>query len=166
VSERAFLGVGSNLGDRLKNLRSAADLLDAEPGIRVAASARVWETDPVGGPPQPEFLNTVLEIETDLEPRGLLEACHRVEAALHRERITRWGPRTIDIDILLYGTESVNEPDLIVPHPRARERAFVVLPWLELAPDLVFPDGSSLAASHVSGAARPFAPPLRIADTP
>jgi 2-amino-4-hydroxy-6-hydroxymethyldihydropteridine diphosphokinase len=164
VSPRAFLGVGSNLGDRLTNLRAAADHLDAESGIHVTASARVWETDPVGGPPQPDFLNTVLEIETDLEPRGLLEACHRVEAALQRERITRWGPRTVDIDILLFGATTVNEPDLVIPHPRARERAFVVLPWLELAPDLVLPDGSPLVSSQVSGGARPFAPPLRIAD--
>jgi 2-amino-4-hydroxy-6-hydroxymethyldihydropteridine diphosphokinase len=164
VSSRAFLGVGSNLGDRLKNLGAAAELLGAEAGVHVVASARVWETDPVGGPPQPQFLNTVLEIDTDLEPRGLLEACHRVEAVLQRERTTRWGPRTIDIDILAFGTGSVDEPDLIIPHPRARGRAFVVLPWLELAPDLVLPDGSALVASQVSGDAWPFAPPLRIAD--
>jgi 2-amino-4-hydroxy-6-hydroxymethyldihydropteridine diphosphokinase len=164
MSVRGFLGVGSNLGDRLTNLQSAVDLLAGEAGVCVVASARVWETDPLGGPPQPAFLNTVLEIGTDLDPHGLLDACHRVEAALHRERLTRWGPRTIDIDILVFGSQTLNEPDLTIPHPRARERAFVILPWLELAPDLVFPDGTALVAAQVSGAARPFAPPLLIAD--
>lgn len=166
VSAQVFLGLGSNLGDRLANLQSAADLLDAEPDLVLVACSRVWETDPVGGPEQPDYLNAVIQVETGLAPLGLMEACRRTEAALHRERATRWGPRTIDVDILLFDDRAIDEPDLTIPHPRLQERAFVVLPLLELAPTLVLPGGRSLLASVVSGGARPFAPPLRIADLP
>ena len=166
MSAQAFLGIGSNLGDRLANLQSAADLLDAEPDLALVACSRVWETDPVGGPAQPDYLNAVIQVETDLAPRGLLDACRRTEVALHRERATRWGPRTIDVDILLFDDLSIDEPDLTVPHPRLRDRAFVVLPLLELASNLVLPGGAALLTSVVSGGARPFAPPLRIADPP
>lgn len=161
---QAYLGLGSNVGDRLTNLQSAADLLDARTDLRVAASSRVWETDPVGGPPQPDYLNAVLEVQTELAPRGLLEACQRVEEALHRDRAVRWGPRTIDVDILLFDDVSMNEPDLTIPHPRLQERAFVVLPLMELAPELLLPGGFPLRSSVVEGGARPFAPPLRTPD--
>ena len=101
MSETTFLGLGSNLGDRLGNLQRAVDLLGAEPGITPTRCSRVWETEPVGGPPQPDFLNVVLRAAIDLEPLELLAACQRVEAALGRVRDVRWGPRTIDIDVLL-----------------------------------------------------------------
>lgn len=159
----AYLGLGSNLGDRLATLQHAVDLLDAEPGITVVASSRVWETDPVGGPPQPDYLNAVVRVETDLEPRGLLDACQRVEAALGRVRDVRWGPRTVDIDIELYRDETVDEPDLTIPHPRMLQRAFVVLPLLELVPDPVLPDGTRVLDVRLGDdAVRIVAPALRV----
>jgi 2-amino-4-hydroxy-6-hydroxymethyldihydropteridine diphosphokinase len=159
----AFLGIGSNLGDRLTNLQGAVDALQAEPGLRVTGSSRVWETAPVGGPPQPDYLNAVLRIETDLSARDLLESAHRVESRLGRVRTERWGARTIDVDILLYDDERIDEPDLVVPHPRMAQRAFVVLPLLELDPDPILPDGSSLANVRVdTSGVEPTAPPLAV----
>ena len=161
----AYLGLGANLGDRLANLQAAVDLLRREERMRVVASSRVWETEPVGGPEQPEYLNAVLRVETDRSPRELLDACLGVEAELGRVRAERWGPRTIDVDVLLYDERTVDEPDLVVPHPRLAERAFVVLPLLELEPDPILPDGRRLVEQRidVSGVV-PFAPPLLIAD--
>ena len=161
MAETAYLGLGSNLGDRLANLQGAVDHLRAEDGIRVDASSRVWETAPVGGPEQPDYLNAVVRVETNLDPQGLLAACRRAESALGRERGVRWGPRTVDVDVLLYDERAVDEPDLVVPHPRIAERAFVILPLLELDPDPVLPDGRRLVEQRLdaSGVA-PFAPPL------
>jgi 2-amino-4-hydroxy-6-hydroxymethyldihydropteridine diphosphokinase len=157
----AYLGLGANLGDRLAILQRAVDLLNAEPLLTVEASSRVWETDPVGGPEQPDYLNVVLRIATDLGPRELLATCQRVEEALGRVREVRWGPRTIDVDVLLFGDVAIADPALTVPHPRMLERAFVLLPLLELDPDPVLPDGRRvLDASVDTGGARPFAPPL------
>jgi 2-amino-4-hydroxy-6-hydroxymethyldihydropteridine diphosphokinase len=159
----AFLGLGSNLGDRLDTLQRAIDLLAVEPGIRVRRTSRVWETDPVGGPEQPDFLNVVAEIDTDLEPLDLLAAAHRVEAALGRTRDIRWGPRTIDIDILLIDRLTIHDDRLTVPHPRMHERAFVVFPLLELIPDPVLPDNSRLLDTRLPDqAVRPYAPPLSV----
>ena len=159
-----YLGIGSNLGDRLATLQQAVDLLHAEPGLHVEASSRVWETDPVGGPDQPDFLNVVIRVSTDLTPVQLLAACNRVEAALGRVRDVRWGPRTVDIDILLFGDERVDEPTLTIPHPRMGERAFVLAPLLDLDPDPVLPDGRRVRdirlGATAAGGARPFAPPL------
>jgi 2-amino-4-hydroxy-6-hydroxymethyldihydropteridine diphosphokinase len=163
VEEAAFLGLGANLGDRLSNLQAAVDLLGAREGIRVLRSSRVYETAPVG-PPQPDFLNAVLEVRTSLPPRGLLGACLEVEAALGRVRGERWGPRPIDVDVLAYGRERIVEEDLVVPHPRLAERAFVLVPLLEIAPDLELPGLGRLAALRapdVDGV-RPFAPPLLV----
>ncbi len=162
----AYLGIGSNLGDRLGILQAAVNALNAEVGVAVAASSRVWETDPVGGPPQPDFLNAVLRVRTVLEPMAFLEACQRVEAALGRVRDVPWGPRTLDIDIELIGALVLDEPALTIPHPLMTQRAFVVLPLLELDPDLVLPGGSrlvdlALGPDALEGA-RPFAPPLRV----
>jgi 2-amino-4-hydroxy-6-hydroxymethyldihydropteridine diphosphokinase len=157
----AYLGLGANLGDRLANLQRAVDLLDTE-GIRVAASSRVWETDPVGGPDQPEYLNAVVRVRTELEPMELLAACQRVERELGRVREVRWGPRTIDLDVLLVGDLTMESPALTLPHPRMLERAFVLLPLLELDPDPVLPDGRRVLDAAVdTRGARPFAPPLR-----
>jgi 2-amino-4-hydroxy-6-hydroxymethyldihydropteridine diphosphokinase len=159
----AFLGLGSNLGDRLTTLQRAVDLLHDENGVAVVASSRVWETDPVGGPPQPDFLNVVIQVQTELSARDLLAAVHRVEAALDRVRDVRWGPRTIDIDIELFGDERIDEPDLTIPHPRMLERAFVVLPLLELEPDPLLPDGTRVLDARLPDAgARPVAPGLRV----
>jgi 2-amino-4-hydroxy-6-hydroxymethyldihydropteridine diphosphokinase len=163
VGTIAFLGLGSNLGDRLTNLQGALDLLQAEPGLRVAASSRVWETVPVGGPPQPDYLNAVIGVETDLSARDLLEVAHRVEARLGRVRKERWGARSIDVDLLLYDEESIEEADLVVPHPRLRERAFVLLPLLELAEDVILPDGTRLKDLRIdTDGVAPSAPPLAV----
>ena len=159
----AYLGLGSNLGDRLDTLQRAVDLL-AERGARVVASSRVWETEPVGGPEdQPSFLNAAVRVETDLEPDDLLGAANAVEAALGRVREVRWGPRTIDIDVLLVDDLILDDRALTVPHPRMTDRAFVILPLLELDPDPVLPDGTRvLDLPAPAGDARPFAPPLRL----
>jgi len=162
----AFLGLGSNLGDRLANLQGAVRLLAGATDIVVVASSRVWETDAVGGPPQPDYLNAVIEVRTSLSPGELLAACRRVEVDLGRVRRVRWGPRTIDVDVLLFDELTIDREELAVPHPRLTERAFALLPLLELDPHARLPDGSRLSDARlgpgaVSGA-RPFAPPLEV----
>lgn len=133
MGQRAFVALGSNLGDRRANLRQAvASLPD------VVAVSPVYETDPVGGPEgQGAYLNLVVELDTALTPRGLLEVAQQAEAAARRVRTERWGPRTLDVDVLLVGDLVIDEPDLQVPHPRMWERAFVLVPLADLAPDLV-----------------------------
>ena len=162
----AYLALGSNLGDRLATLQEAVDALSREPGIRVEASSRVWETEPVG-PPQPRYLNAVLLIVTELEPPELLAACLRVESALGRVRRERWGPRTIDIDVLLFDERTIDEPELRVPHPRMHERAFVLAPLLELEPDPMLPGGRHVADVAPIDVAEvmPVAPPLAVVPT-
>jgi 2-amino-4-hydroxy-6-hydroxymethyldihydropteridine diphosphokinase len=164
VSETAFLGLGSNLGDRLSNLARAVTLLGDEPGVTLVRCSRVWETDPVGGPPQPDFLNAVVRAEVELTPHELLEACRRVESALGRVRDVRWGPRTIDVDVLLLDDRAIDEPDLVVPHPRMHERAFVLMPLLDVEPDPTLPDGRRVMdvplGPDAAGGVRPVAPPL------
>jgi 2-amino-4-hydroxy-6-hydroxymethyldihydropteridine diphosphokinase len=130
---KAYLGLGSNLGDRWEYLRRAvAGLPD------VVAVSPVYETDPVGGPEgQDSYLNVVVELDTDLTPRQLLELGQRLEEEAGRVRGERWGPRTLDVDVLLVGDLVVDEPDLQIPHPRMRERGFVLVPLADLAPDLV-----------------------------
>jgi 2-amino-4-hydroxy-6-hydroxymethyldihydropteridine diphosphokinase len=161
----ALLGLGTNMGDRLANLQEAVDRLSQVPGLRFVGTSRVYETDPVG-PPQPDYLNAVAEVETTLSARGLLDACLRVEREMGRERRERWGPRNIDLDVLLYGGEEIDEPGLAVPHPRMHERAFVLVPLIELDADPPLPGGRRLAdlrmnAGMLSGV-RPFAPALRV----
>jgi 2-amino-4-hydroxy-6-hydroxymethyldihydropteridine diphosphokinase len=141
---RAFLGLGSNLGDRAALLRSAVAAL-ADRGDLVACSP-VYETDPVGGPEQGAFLNLVVELDTALDARGLLELCRSLEAAADRVREVRWGPRTLDVDVLWVAGEEVHERDLEVPHPRMWGRRFVLEPLADLAPDLV--PGAALAAAE------------------
>ena len=133
-----YFGIGSNLGDRLGHLQGAVSGLLAA-GDVVAVSA-VYETDPVGGPEQPRYLNAVVAVDSALAPRDLLELGQRLEREAARVRAERWGPRTLDVDLLLVGDEQVDEPDLQVPHPRLWERAFVVVPLADVAPDLV-PEG-------------------------
>ena len=129
---RALLALGSNLGDRRGYLR---DTIDAMPDV--VASSSVYETGPVGGPGgQGPYLNMVVELDTDLDARALLGLCAELEAAAERIRAERWGPRTLDVDIVWIDGVTVDEPDLVVPHPRMLERRFVQVPLLEVAPDL------------------------------
>src|SRR5438093_3823872 len=162
----AYLGLGSNLGDRLANLQRAVGLLAAQPAVEVRRSSRVYETDPVGGPPQPDYLNAVVGVETSLSPRDLLEACLGVERRMGRVRSERWGPRVIDVDLLTYDEKDIREPDLVVPHPRMHERAFVLVPLMELDPDPVLAGGRQLSTFRLGPTAvlgvRPFAPPLSL----
>jgi 2-amino-4-hydroxy-6-hydroxymethyldihydropteridine diphosphokinase len=133
---RAYLGIGSNVGDRARHLQSAVAGLDRIDGVAVVAASPVYETDPVGGPEQPEYLNAVVAVDTDRTPRELLEIAQRLEDEAGRVRGERWGPRTLDVDILLVGDEEVDDPDLVVPHPRLYERAFVMVPLADLDPML------------------------------
>jgi 2-amino-4-hydroxy-6-hydroxymethyldihydropteridine diphosphokinase len=159
----AFLSLGSNLGDRLATLQRAVRSL-ADRDVRAVASSRVWETEPVGGPEeQPPYLNAVIRVETDLEPLDLLAAANAVEADEGRVREVRWGPRTLDVDLLLFDRVTMEDPVLTIPHPRMTERSFVLLPLLELDPDPRLPDGTRvLELPTPAGDARPFAPPLAL----
>jgi 2-amino-4-hydroxy-6-hydroxymethyldihydropteridine diphosphokinase len=138
---RAYIGLGANLGDREATIRAALALLGAEPGISVVGVSRLRETDPVGFVDQPRFLNGAAAVETTLGPRELLDRLLAIERRLGRRRGEgpRFGPRPIDLDLLLFGGEIVAEPGLRIPHPRLAERAFVLEPLAELAPDLVVP---------------------------
>jgi len=141
---RAFLGLGSNLGDRVAYLRAA---VEAVPDL--VATSPVYETDPFGGPDQRAFLNLVVELDTDLDARALLGVCQGLEAAAHRVRSERWGPRTLDVDVLWVEGEEVDEPDLAVPHPRLWQRRFVLAPLADIAPDLVSPADVAAAGGDV-----------------
>ena len=145
---KAFVALGSNLGDRLEHLRAAVNALEALPTTHVKASSRIFETEPVGGPDQQgAYLNAVVQLETRLKPQTLLERLLEIERSRGRVRITRWGPRTLDLDVLLYGTQIIHEDHLTVPHPRLHERAFVLEPLHDLAPDLEVPGlGVTVAA--------------------
>ena len=139
---RTFVSVGSNLGDRRTYLRDAVDSLPD-----VVAVSSVYETDPVGGPSQGAFLNIVVELDTELAPMKLLGVCHRIESSAHRVRDERWGPRTLDIDIIWMDGIEMHEPALTIPHPRWMQRKFVLAPLRELAPDLV----SATDVQHADG---------------
>ena len=143
---RAFLSLGSNLGDRRQFLGEAVGSL----GRSVRAVSPVYETDPVGGPDQERFLNLVVELDTDLEPRELLAVCHRLESAAQRVRQQHWGPRTLDVDIIWMDGVTVHEPDLEIPHPRWTERKFVLRPLADLAPELVTRDVYDRAQGQVT----------------
>ena len=137
MTARAYLALGSNLGDRLAHLQLAVDALADTPGVQVHALSRVYETAPVGGPPQDTYLNAVVAIETDLDPHELLRRCQEIEQLAARERSERWGPRTLDVDVLLIDGTRLDTEDLTVPHPRMWERGFVLAPLRDVAPDLV-----------------------------
>ncbi len=134
---RAFIGLGSNLGDKKKNLLQALQLLEAKARVRRVSS--FYETEPVGLEQQDWFLNAVAEVETRLAPRELLSFLLGVEEALGRKRVVKWGPRTIDLDLLFYGNQVIDEPGLQVPHPELHKRRFVLEPLAELAPDFRHP---------------------------
>jgi 2-amino-4-hydroxy-6-hydroxymethyldihydropteridine diphosphokinase len=132
------LSLGSNLGDRLANLQLGVDVLVAG-GLACPAVSAVYETAPVGGPEQDDYLNAVLLGATSLPARAVLRLCAKAEEAASRVRSVRFGPRTLDVDIIAYGNETSAEPELTLPHPRAYQRAFVLVPWLDLDPDAVVP---------------------------
>ena len=133
----AWLGLGGNIGDPRAAMGEALRRLDEDDAVRVRAVSPLYRTPPWGKLDQPDFLNAVAAVETELSPRALLELCLAVEAGLKRVRRERWGPRLIDMDILLYGGEEVHEPGLDIPHPRMLDRAFVMVPLSDVAPDLM-----------------------------
>ena len=136
---RVVFSLGSNVGDREVNLQDGLDSLLEAPGIRPVAVSPVYQTAPVGGPDQDDYYNAVLVVDTDLPARTILERCLAVEEAYGRERTTRWGPRTLDIDVIVIGERRKDDPDFVLPHPRAHERAFVLAPWLAVDPDAEIP---------------------------
>lgn len=135
----AYLGLGTNLEDREGNLGKALDLLSAESGLRLLRCSRIYETEPWGVVDQPAFLNSVAEVATTLAPERLLDVCKDVESLMGRRPGIRWGPRLIDVDILLYGNHVVRLPHLEIPHPRLHLRAFALVPLAELAAATVHP---------------------------
>jgi len=144
---RAYVGLGSNMGDRERLLWGAVHMLAFNTEVEVVAVSAIRETEPVGIADQPPFLNGVVAIDTELGPRALLDLLLSIELELGRTRDgPRFGPRTIDLDVLLYGDEVVDEPGLIVPHPRLHERRFVLEPLAELDPELVVPEKGAVQA--------------------
>ena len=142
MTKSAFIGIGSNVGDRTEFCRRAVAELRAGPAVEVEKVSSLYETSPVGGPPQRSFVNLVAQISTSLTPRTLLELCKEIEHKLGRgPSEIKWGPRVVDLDILLYDQEKVSEPDLEIPHPRLRERKFALVPLLELDPEITDPWG-------------------------
>ncbi|HWQ89889.1 MAG TPA: 2-amino-4-hydroxy-6-hydroxymethyldihydropteridine diphosphokinase [Desulfitobacteriaceae bacterium] len=141
---KAYLSLGSNLGDRAYYLGAAIAALSKQTRLRICRESSVYETEPWGLTEQPNFWNMVLEIETDLEPLTLLHICQQVENDLGRKRIIHWGPRTVDIDVLLYDNIVGNSTKLALPHPRLEEREFVLAPLREIRPDLILPSGASI----------------------
>jgi 2-amino-4-hydroxy-6-hydroxymethyldihydropteridine diphosphokinase len=160
---RAYVGMGSNLGDRVAELRAALDALDANPGIRVAAVSSVYESEPWGVTDQPAFANAVAAVDVDLTPQDLLAVCKRLEAEAGRVEGVPNGPRPLDLDLLLYGDLTLDEPDLTIPHPRMLERDFVVTPLLEIAPEADLPNADHIArdAADRGRVVGILAPPMR-----
>jgi 2-amino-4-hydroxy-6-hydroxymethyldihydropteridine diphosphokinase len=146
AARSVVLALGSNLGERRDILQGAVDAIAAIPEVQVMAVSPVYETAPVGGPPQPDYLNAVLLARTALPSRALLGRLHEIEAAFDRERSVRWGPRTLDIDIITVAGEVSADPDLTLPHPRAHERAFVLAPWHDVDQDAELPGYGPVAA--------------------
>lgn len=147
---QAYLGLGSNIGDREQQLREAIDILNNYQYITVIQESPIYETAPVGYTEQPNFLNLCVEVSTALTPHELLERCLQTEQQLHRVRKERWGPRTLDVDILLYDDKIIDDSDLTVPHPRMVERAFVLIPLNDIAPDVVEPRSEKKISDLVS----------------
>ena len=136
---RVTVALGSNLGNRLENLQGGLDALFDAPGLALVAVSPVYQTAPVGGPQQPDYLNAVLIATTTLPAHAVLERCQGVETVFGRVRDEAWGPRTLDLDIIVYGDVVSDDPELTLPHPRAHERAFVLAPWHDIDPDAEIP---------------------------
>jgi 2-amino-4-hydroxy-6-hydroxymethyldihydropteridine diphosphokinase len=153
----AVVALGSNLGDRMESLQAGVDSLGAEPGLQVVAVSPVVETDPVGGPEQDDYLNAVVVVRCAVSPRDLLRACQRAEARRRRQRLVRWGPRTLDVDLVAFGglvsSDRGPEPELVVPHPRASQRAFVLQPWSQVDPAAVLPGADGGPVSELAAKA-------------
>jgi len=147
---KAYIGIGSNIGNRQANIKRALDLLNSNENIEVSAVSSLVETAPVGYTEQPNFINAAAELYTNLTPRELLNTLLAIENQMGRTREVRWGPRVIDLDLLLYNNEHINEDGLQVPHPRIMERAFVLLPLAEIAPELILPDGRTAREAAAS----------------
>ncbi|AZQ72826.1 MULTISPECIES: 2-amino-4-hydroxy-6-hydroxymethyldihydropteridine diphosphokinase [Streptomyces] len=145
--KRAVISIGSNLGNRLETLQGAIDALEDTPGLRVKAVSPVYETEPWGVEPgtQPSYFNAVVLVKTTLPPDSLLERGHAIEEAFERVRDERWGPRTLDVDIVTYQDVVSDDPVLTLPHPRAHERAFVLAPWYDVDPEAVVPGRGSVS---------------------
>ncbi len=163
MPERAYIAIGGNLGNRRAYLQAGIKEVAALPGTRLAAISRAYETQAVGPVAQPDFLNAVFAIETSLAPAPLLAALLAAEKKHQRQRRIRWGPRTLDLDLLLYGERTVNSAALTLPHPRMHERRFVLVPLCEIAPRLLHPItgrpfAAYLAALAGDGDARAVAP--------
>jgi 2-amino-4-hydroxy-6-hydroxymethyldihydropteridine diphosphokinase len=158
VKARTVVAMGSNLGDRLDYLQGGLDGLFDTPHVVFVAVSPVYRTAPVGGPGQPDYLNAVVIAETTMPARAVLERCLSLEDAFGRVRGERWGPRTLDLDLIVYGDEVSNSPGLTLPHPRAHERAFVLAPWHDADPDALLPGRGQvadlLAAIGTAGVAR------------
>ena len=146
MARLAYLGLGTNLGDRVAHLREAIARLNAAIGVRVLRESHIYETEPVGMTDQPRFLNMAVEVELadEVTPRDLLALAKRFEAEMGRKPRERWGPREIDIDILLLGEERITEPGLVIPHPQMWERAFVAVPLADLVPEMRTPRGETV----------------------
>ncbi len=149
----AFIGLGSNLGDRRANLEQAVNKLMES--IRVIGLSSIYETDPVGRSEQPPFLNAVIKVETDLPAEALLGLLFSVEKDLGRQRTLRWGPRTLDLDLLVYDDVVLDRPELTLPHPEMTNRAFVLVPLAEIEPNLRLPGGQTVA-EHLANLAPPW----------
>lgn len=143
VLNKVVLALGSNMGDSYAHLRQAAKILSEAEGLNILEASSFYVTAPVGYEEQEDFVNAVLVCETELTPKELLGLCQEVEKALNRVRLIRWGPRTIDVDIIWYNDQTIDEEDLIVPHPRMNERAFVMVPLMEIMPTLII-EGKSI----------------------
>jgi 2-amino-4-hydroxy-6-hydroxymethyldihydropteridine diphosphokinase len=136
---RVYIGLGSNLGDRALQIQKAVELIGVMPSTKILRMSSIYETSPVGIPDQPRFLNAVIELSTPMVPRELLAEVKKIEKDLGRSELTRWGPRTIDLDILLCNDDVIVSDELTIPHPRMTERKFVLVPLAELDPAVVHP---------------------------
>ncbi|NLN87403.1 MAG: 2-amino-4-hydroxy-6-hydroxymethyldihydropteridine diphosphokinase [Syntrophomonadaceae bacterium] len=144
MSTKAYIGLGSNIGDKKINLGQARVLIEDLEGVRISEMSSLYETSPWGKTDQEGFLNQVIEIETELNPLELLRQLQAIEIKLGRRRQVHWGPRNIDLDVLLYGREIIDQEELKVPHPYLMQRLFVLVPLAEIDSELEFPDGSKI----------------------
>lgn len=149
MKNRAYISLGTNIGDRYQNLTNAITLLKESPDVELVSSSSVYETDPVGYTDQDPFLNMVIEVKTTLTPLELLDVCMNIESFLGRKRAIKWGPRIIDLDILLYNQENIESEKLFIPHPRMCERLFVLIPLLEINSVIEMPGTGRLLQSYL-----------------
>jgi len=150
MNNSVYIGLGSNMGCKRDNIAQAVALISAIPGVNIKNISSLYETEPWGKTDQDKFLNQVIEIETSLPPKELLRELQNIEIKMGRQRQEKWGPRLIDLDILLYGNEVLDDPQLIIPHPHMRERLFVLVPLAEIGADLRFPDNGATVREVLS----------------